>query len=96
MEHIVCKKPDIARVSVIAQNLKLRALEIVAWMAGTAGVKIRPDIAEEICAAKLCVFLHALHRCDERGHGVRAQALARRRGCATGSGAGSSARSGVS
>ncbi|TPW01931.1 MAG: hypothetical protein FD124_3563 [Alphaproteobacteria bacterium] len=62
MKHIVRKKPDIA-------SLRLWVLEIVAWMAGIAGVKFRPDIAEEIHAAKLCVFLHAVHRCDERGRG---------------------------
>jgi hypothetical protein len=69
MKHTVRKKPDIARVNAIAQSLKLWVLEIVAWMAGIAGVKFRPDISEEIYAAKLCVFLHAVHRCDQRGRG---------------------------
>ena len=69
MQHIVRKKPDIARVNAIAQSLRLWVLEIVAWVAGIAGVTFRPDIAEEIYAAKLCVFLHAIHRCDTRGRG---------------------------
>jgi hypothetical protein len=69
MKHIVRKKPDIARVNAIARSLRLWVLEIIAWMAGIAGVKFRPDIAEEIYAAKLCVSLHAIHRCDERGRG---------------------------
>ena len=69
MKHIVRKKPDIARVNAIAQSLRLWVLEIIAWVAAFAGVKFRPDISEEIYAAKLCVFLHAIHRCDARGRG---------------------------
>ena len=69
MKHIVRKKPDIARVNAIAQSLRLWVLEIVAWVSALVGVKFRPDIAEEIYAAKLCVFLKAIYRCDERGRG---------------------------
>ncbi|KAF0182175.1 MAG: hypothetical protein IV086_00390 [Hyphomonadaceae bacterium] len=67
MKHIIHKKPDIARVNAIAQSLRLWVLEIAAWVARLVGVKFRPDIAEEIYAAKLCVFLHAIDRCDQRG-----------------------------
>jgi hypothetical protein len=66
------RRPDIARVNAIAQSLRLWVLEIVAWVAGLMGVKFRPDISEEIYAAKLCVFLNAIHRCGERGH-IRAR-----------------------
>jgi hypothetical protein len=67
MRHQPPRKPDIARVNAVAQSLKLWVLEIIAWVTGLAGVKFRPDIAEEIYAAKLCVFLNAVHRCDQRG-----------------------------
>ncbi len=67
MKHAPPKKPDIARVNAIARSLRLWVLEIVAWMAGIVGVRFRPDISEEIYAAKLCVFLNAVHRCDNRG-----------------------------
>jgi hypothetical protein len=81
MKHIVRKKPDIARVNAIAQLLRLWVLEIVAWVSGLAGVKFRPDIAEEVRAAKLCVFLHAVARCPARGRAIRtAQAHSARRG----------------
>ncbi|MBT9444569.1 MAG: hypothetical protein IV086_02590 [Hyphomonadaceae bacterium] len=60
-------KPDLERVNTIARRLRLWVLEIVAWVAAIAGVKFRPDISEEIYAAKLCVFLNAIHRCDNRG-----------------------------
>ncbi len=69
MKHTTRRKPDIARVNAIARSLRLWVLEIVAWVAGLAGVKFFPDIAEEIYAAKLCVFLRAVHRCDKRGRG---------------------------
>ncbi|KAF0178195.1 MAG: hypothetical protein IV086_15480 [Hyphomonadaceae bacterium] len=69
MKHTHPPRPDIARVNAIAQSLRLWVLEIIAWIAGIAGVKFRPDISEEIYAAKLCVFLHAVHRCDQRGRG---------------------------
>jgi hypothetical protein len=67
MKHQTRRKPDIDRVNLIARRLRLWVLEIIAWVAAIAGVKFRPDIAEEIYAAKLCVFLHAIHRCDDRG-----------------------------
>ena len=72
MRHEARKKPDIAkpdleRVNTIARRLRLWVLEIIAWVAAIAGVKFRPDISEEIYAAKLCVFLHAIHRCNDRG-----------------------------
>ncbi len=72
MKHIVRRKPDIARVNAIARSLKLWVLEIVAWVARFAGVRFRPDISEEIYAAKLCVFLHAIHRCPARGRAIAA------------------------
>lgn len=69
MRHAPRRKPDIAGVKAIAPRLRLWAPEIVAMVAAPGGVKFRPDVSEEIYAAKLCVFLHAIHRCDARGRG---------------------------
>jgi hypothetical protein len=67
MRHKTPRRPDIARVNAVARSLKLWVLEIVAWVSALVGVRFRPDISEEIYAAKLCVFLNAVHRCGERG-----------------------------
>jgi hypothetical protein len=72
MRHEPRRKPDIDRVNLIARRLRLWVLEIIAWVAAFAGVKFRPDISEEVYAAKLCVFLNAIHCCGERGH-IRAR-----------------------
>ena len=68
----VPSRPDIERVNAIAQSLRLWAVEVVAWLAGLIGVKFRPDIREEVHAAKLCVFLNAVARCPRRGRAIRA------------------------
>jgi hypothetical protein len=47
-------------------------MEVVAWLATLIGVKFRPDIREEVHAAKLCVFLNAIARCPQRGRAIRA------------------------
>ncbi|MBT9445545.1 MAG: hypothetical protein IV086_07605 [Hyphomonadaceae bacterium] len=68
----VRSRPDIERVNAIAQCLRLWAVEVVAWLAGLIGVRFRPDIREEVHAAKLCVFLNAVARCRQRGRAIRA------------------------
>ncbi len=47
-------------------------MEVAAWLAGLIGVRFRPDIREEVYAAKLCVFLLAVARCPQRGRAIRA------------------------
>ena len=65
-------RPDIERVNAIARSLRLWVLEIVVWAAGLAGMRFKPDISEEVYAAKLCVFLNAVARCPRRGRAIRA------------------------